>query len=249
MRVTARVDYAVRAARELGLAHPDTLTAEAIAERQAPAAGVHQADPGPHAAGRGRGRAARRRGRLPARVPARAQVSVADIVRAVEGPLADVRGEPPEDLDYPGDGEVLRRLWIATRASLRSVLEQVTLADLAAGELPDPVDGLTTSRAPGTAADRAAAALSPNWVRDGLPTNQIGPQRRSGTRVTGWRGRQYGHRDADRARHQGLDLGARAPVPRVRVRRLDRCRPSGCATSSAPTPPRGGRSCPGHGRS
>jgi Rrf2 family protein len=72
------------------------------------------------------------------------QVSVADIVRAVEGPLADVRGEPPEDLDYPGDGEVLRRLWIATRASLRSVLEQVTVADLAGGELPDPVDGLTT---------------------------------------------------------------------------------------------------------
>ena len=65
-------------------------------------------------------------------------------MRAVEGPLADLRGEPPEELDYPGDGEVLRRLWVATRASLRTVLEHVTVADLAAGELPDPVDGLTT---------------------------------------------------------------------------------------------------------
>ena len=53
---------------------------------------------------------------------------MADVVRAVEGPLADVRGEPPEDLDHPGeDGQVLRTLWIATRASLRSVLEHVTL--------------------------------------------------------------------------------------------------------------------------
>ena len=63
-------------------------------------------------------------------------MSVADIVRAVEGPLADVRGEPPEELDYPGGGEVLRKLWIATRASLRSVLEHVTVADLATGDLP-----------------------------------------------------------------------------------------------------------------
>jgi Rrf2 family protein len=70
-------------------------------------------------------------------------VSVADIVRAVEGPLADVRGEPPEELEYPGEGEVLRRLWIATRATLRSVLEHVTLADLAKGNLPSDIDALT----------------------------------------------------------------------------------------------------------
>ncbi|HEX5367309.1 MAG TPA: Rrf2 family transcriptional regulator, partial [Acidimicrobiales bacterium] len=71
------------------------------------------------------------------------QVTVADIVRAVEGPLADVRGEPPEDLDYPGGGDVVRRLWIATRASLRAVLERVTVADLVAGHLPAEVDALT----------------------------------------------------------------------------------------------------------
>ena len=142
MRVTARVDYAVRAARELGLAHPDTLTAEAIAERQAlPLAFTKQIlarmrRAGVVAAQRG-GEGGYRLGSPPD------QVSVADIVRAVEGPLADVRGEPPEDLDYPGDGEVLRRLWIATRASLRSVLEHVTLADLASGTLPAGIEALT----------------------------------------------------------------------------------------------------------
>jgi Rrf2 family protein len=143
MRVTARVDYAVRAARELGLAHPGTLTAEAIAERQGlPLAFTKQIlarmrRAGVVAAQRG-GEGGYRLG------PAPDAISVADIVRAVEGPLADVRGEPPEELEYPGDGEVMRRLWIATRASLRSVLEHVTVADLAEGELPGPVDGLTT---------------------------------------------------------------------------------------------------------
>jgi Rrf2 family protein len=143
MRVTARVDYAVRAARELGLAHPDTLTAEAIAERQAlPLAFTKQIlarmrRAGIVAAQRG-GDGGYRLGRPPE------DLSVADVVRAVEGPLADVRGEPPEDLDYPGEaGEVLRALWIATRVSLRSVLEHVTLADLAKGALPPRVDALT----------------------------------------------------------------------------------------------------------
>ncbi len=142
MRVTARVDYAVRAARELAIEYPNTLTAEGIAERQhlplaftkqilarMRRAGVVQAQRG--------GDGGYRLGTQPD------GISVADIVRAVEGPLADVRGEAPEELEYPGDGEVLRTLWIATRASLRSVLEHVTLADLATGALPDPIDGLT----------------------------------------------------------------------------------------------------------
>lgn len=74
-------------------------------------------------------------------VPA-AEVSVADIVRAVEGPLADVRRTPPEDLDYPGPAEALQRVWLAARASLREVLEVVTVADVVAGELPASVDDL-----------------------------------------------------------------------------------------------------------
>jgi Rrf2 family protein len=66
-------------------------------------------------------------------------VSIADIIRAVEGPLADVRGQPPEDLAYEGTATALRDVWIATRANLRAVLETVSVADVAAGTLPDPV--------------------------------------------------------------------------------------------------------------
>ena len=142
MRVTARVDYAVRAGRALALAHPGTLSAEAIAGRQElPLAFTKQIMARMRRAGivvaqRG-GEGGYRLG------PDPSTVSVADIVRAVEGPLADVRGEPPEELTYPGDGEVLRSLWIATRAGLRSVLEHVTLADLAAGALPGHIGALT----------------------------------------------------------------------------------------------------------
>ena len=63
--------------------------------------------------------------------------------RAVEGPLANVRGTRPEELVYGGAAGGLREVWIALRANLRAVLEQVTLADLAAGELPASVLALT----------------------------------------------------------------------------------------------------------
>ena len=74
------------------------------------------------------------------------QISVAEIFRVVEGPLAHVRGERPESIDYPDDGQagggrVLTELWIAGRAAIRSVFETTTLADLAAGELPPSVRG------------------------------------------------------------------------------------------------------------
>lgn len=75
-------------------------------------------------------------------VPAES-ISVADVIRTVEGPLADVRGEALEDLDYPGPAASLRAVWVATRASLRSVLEQVTVADVASGKLPAVVQRLT----------------------------------------------------------------------------------------------------------
>jgi Rrf2 family protein len=63
-------------------------------------------------------------------------ISVADVIRAVEGPLADVRGEAPEDLEYLGAARPLEAVWIASRAALRSVLEEVSLADILADELP-----------------------------------------------------------------------------------------------------------------
>ena len=73
---------------------------------------------------------------------AAADISVADVIRAVEGPLADVHGTPPEALDFPGPAAPVRDVWVATRAALRSVLEVVTMADIASGELPPVVEGL-----------------------------------------------------------------------------------------------------------
>lgn len=144
MRVTALVDYAVRSALELTGAHPGTLTADAVAERQKlPLAYTKKIMVKMRLAGLVAAQRGGEGGYRLARPPH--DISVADIVRAVEGPLADVRGEPPETLDYPGEAKVLQTLWIATRASLRSVLEEVTLADLASGHLPQRVDDLTAS--------------------------------------------------------------------------------------------------------
>jgi Rrf2 family protein len=71
------------------------------------------------------------------------QITVADIIRAVEGPLAHIRGERAENLDYPEGTGALQELWIATRASLRLVLDHVTLADVASGTLPPDIAALT----------------------------------------------------------------------------------------------------------
>ena len=70
------------------------------------------------------------------------QISVADVFRALDGPIAAVRGLAPEDMSYPGAAEHLREVWVATRAALRSVLEEVTLADLVSGELPEQTRAL-----------------------------------------------------------------------------------------------------------
>lgn len=70
--------------------------------------------------------------------PAR-DISVADVIRALEGPLAGVRGRPPEEAVYTGHAEHLREVWVATRAALRDVLEHVTLEDIVTGHLPPSV--------------------------------------------------------------------------------------------------------------
>ena len=64
------------------------------------------------------------------------------MIRAVEGPIANVRGVRPDDVEYAGSAARLRDVWIALRANLRSVLETVTLDDLARGELPPEVERL-----------------------------------------------------------------------------------------------------------
>ena len=66
-------------------------------------------------------------------------ITVAEVIRSVEGPLAGVRGESPEDLDYTPESAPLQRVWLALRANVRQVLESVTLADLVSAELPEPV--------------------------------------------------------------------------------------------------------------
>jgi Rrf2 family protein len=70
-------------------------------------------------------------------------VSLAQIIRAVEGPLVGVRGQRPEEIEYTGSAESLQQVWIALRANLRKVLEHVSVADVAAGKLPKDVMALT----------------------------------------------------------------------------------------------------------
>ncbi|MGO4617965.1 Rrf2 family transcriptional regulator [Nocardia sp. 2YAB30] len=71
------------------------------------------------------------------------EISIADVIRAVEGPLASVRGERPEDVRYPGPAESLQRVWIALRVNLRAVLEKVSIDDIAQNQLPGFVESLT----------------------------------------------------------------------------------------------------------
>jgi Rrf2 family protein len=69
-------------------------------------------------------------------------VSIADVFRAIDGPLAEVRGERPEQTSYDGAAHSLQGVWIAVRANLRDVLERTTLADVARGTLPPHVQRL-----------------------------------------------------------------------------------------------------------
>ena len=69
-------------------------------------------------------------------------ITLADVIRAVEGPLATVRGESADELEYRGDAVALERVWLALRANIRQVLESVTLADVVAGDLPEPIGTL-----------------------------------------------------------------------------------------------------------
>jgi Rrf2 family protein len=70
-------------------------------------------------------------------------ITLAEVIRAVDGPLANVRGARPETVEYEGPAESLQEVWIAVRANLRAVLESVTLEDLAEGDLPYTVKSLT----------------------------------------------------------------------------------------------------------
>ena len=144
MRVSAKADYAVRAAVELAAAEEGPIKGERLAEAQdIPLQFLEHILLELKHHGIVRARRGARGGYWLAR-PAD-EVTVADIVRAVEGPIADVQSTPPEAIKYSGNSEHLRDVWVAVRASLRSVLEEVTLANLVSGELPRVVEELTAS--------------------------------------------------------------------------------------------------------
>ena len=145
MRTTAKADYAVRAAVELAaVGSGDPVKAEQIAEAQSiPLNFLENILAELRRAGVVESRRGAAGGYLLAR-PAE-EITLADVIRAVEGPLANVRGISPDLLEYEGSAERLRDVWVALRASVRAVLEQVTLADVAKGELPPHIAELTQS--------------------------------------------------------------------------------------------------------
>ena len=141
VRISAKADYALRAAAELASADGGPVKGERIATAQGiPPKFLENILGDLRQAGLVRSQRGAEGGYWLQR-PAD-EIALADIVRAVEGPLATIRGQRPEDVDYVGAAEQLQRVWIAVRHNLRAVLETVTVADLAAGRLPDEVGRL-----------------------------------------------------------------------------------------------------------
>ncbi|HEU4658351.1 MAG TPA: Rrf2 family transcriptional regulator [Capillimicrobium sp.] len=136
MRISARADYALRAAAELAAAEPGRFVkGETIAAAQRmPHRFVENILGGLAHAGLVESQRGADGGYRLAR-PAQL-ISLADVIRAVEGPLATVRGAVPEAVDYHGHATALRDVWFAVRANLRAVAEHVSVADLAAGTIP-----------------------------------------------------------------------------------------------------------------
>jgi len=138
VRVSAKADYAIRATVELAAAGDGPTKGERIAQAQSiPPNFLENIFTDLRNAGIVASRRGAEGGYWLAR-PA-AEISLADVIRAVDGPLANVRGVRSEQVEYVGSAKQLRDVWVAVRASLRGVLENVTLADLAAGELPESV--------------------------------------------------------------------------------------------------------------
>jgi Rrf2 family protein len=136
VHISARVDYAVRTMIQIAAAGPDgSVKADAVARAQDIPGKVLETVLADLRRG---GLLVSRRGPEGGYRLARpaAQISLADVIRVVDGPLVGVRGESPEKVAYRGAAEPLQRVWIAARASLRTVLEGVSIAEIATGELP-----------------------------------------------------------------------------------------------------------------
>jgi Rrf2 family protein len=138
MQISARVDYAVRALIELAAAGDGPVKSERLAQAQnIPGKFLENILSELRHAGLLLSQRGAEGGYWLSRKPQ--DITLADIIRAVDGPLANIRGQRPETVDYEGAAAHLSDVWIAVRASLRSVLEHVTLADLVSGELPPVV--------------------------------------------------------------------------------------------------------------
>jgi Rrf2 family protein len=143
MRVSAKTDYALRAVVEIAAAGGD---APVKGERIAAAQGIPLRFLENILSELRNARIVESRrgadgGYLLARPPR--EIALADVIRAVDGPLANVGGRRPEQLEYGGNAESFQEVWVAVRAGLRTVLENITLADVAAGKLPASIRKLT----------------------------------------------------------------------------------------------------------
>jgi Rrf2 family protein len=139
VRVTAKVDYAVRAAVVLAAAatgsDPGPVKGDEIGRAEGiPTKYLESILTELRHAGIVRSQRGADGGYWLARPPR--DVTIADVIRAVEGPIANVRGERPESVEFPDTTGAMREVWVATRAAMRSVLETTTLADVAEGSLP-----------------------------------------------------------------------------------------------------------------
>ena len=179
MRVTARSDYALRAVAELAAAGGTLLKRDEIASRQEIPIEFLESVMLPlrHA-----GIVQSRRGSSGGYRLARAAdtISLADVVRAVDGPMLVVRGDRAEDLVYPGPAKRIQDVWIAIRASLREILEGTTVDDMVHGRMPKAVRRLTEDPAAWTSLGRihgAARAKLPRPIRRRVPKPGAGRRR------------------------------------------------------------------------
>jgi Rrf2 family protein len=142
MRISAKADYAVRAAVEMAAAGDEPVKGEKLADAQdIPLQFLEHILLELKHARLVRARRGARGGYWLAKPPE--EITLATVIRAVEGPLANIQDQAPEATKYGGTSKELTDVWIAVRASLRRVLERVTIADLRDGKIPDEVLDLT----------------------------------------------------------------------------------------------------------
>ncbi len=140
MRITAKADNAVRALLELTVAEEGPRKGERISQAQDIPLGSWRTSSSTYATRESSGPSA---GPTAGTGWPGPPTTIGEVIRAVEGPLATVRGESPENVDYRGAAKPLRTVWVALRASLRSVVDELTLADVAADRMPARIRRLT----------------------------------------------------------------------------------------------------------